>query len=418
MKKISALLILLAWFCILPLAIQAEENCSKNVICLHTTKSADKISLTASNLVFCDVTVTIEFSELVNMECDRALPYTETLAGKTETVALALRIKDPSRAYHWQYNYYWTYGSIYAKHDPAAVYVLPYPEGKSYRVIQGFGGTFSHTGDQYYAIDWDMPEGAEVCAARAGMVVGIQDSYTKGGVDKKYLDMANYVMIKQTDGTIGEYDHFKYKGVAVNVGQQVNAGDVIGYAGSVGYSSGPHLHFIVYRALDGKTRESLPINFYTEAGVVVLEQGQIYTNRHLIKDGSSGIDDTPASISDETSKTTATIGKIHVITNYSYQGKPAVCFKVTDVTVHGKLGQEVHFGFNIWQDQWLEWVGLAAQPLPYADASWQDAGSFYYPHSLLAEKGDKTKPFSGCFFIVDTLTNQTIARECVTFSLP
>ena len=45
------------------------------------------------------------------------------------------------------------------------MYALPYAVGKSYRVLQGNGGKFSHFGQDKYAIDWSMTEGTPVHAA-------------------------------------------------------------------------------------------------------------------------------------------------------------------------------------------------------------------------------------------------------------
>jgi hypothetical protein len=398
--------------------LDAQENCSKNIICIDTAQHGNVIDFTARNLQTFEVTITIEFPELVNMTSGVTLPYTHTLAGSSSTKLFSLRQADKTRAWKWKYQYYWTFGSMHARHDASTVYSLPYPTGKTYQIMQGFGGDFSHSGDQHFALDWGMPEGAEICAAREGVVVGVQAGYSMGGVDKKYLDYANFVMIKHADGTIGEYDHFQYNGITVKVGQKVNRGDVIGYAGNVGFSSAPHLHFFVYRAIDGKTRESLPVLFKTEAGEVTLKEGEFYaqlqqTATNVSQDSTLTA---PTSISPPTA--TAKVGKIKITYKYQYQGNDVVRFQATNVTVNGKKGQKVHFGFNIWQDKWLEWVGLAAQDLPYDVTVWKDAGTFYYPYSLLASKGDIKKTFRGCFYIVDTATGKTIIEEYIDFMIP
>lgn len=50
------------------------------------------------------------------------------------------------------------------------------------------------------------------------------------------------------DNTWAIYVHLKVNGVAVTEGQRVNVGDLIGYSGNTGNSTGPHLHFAVYKA--------------------------------------------------------------------------------------------------------------------------------------------------------------------------
>ena len=165
-----------------------------------------------------------------------------------------------------------------AVHDDAYAYRLPYKAGATYKVIQGFNGTFSHFGEQAFAIDWAMPAGTPVLAAREGLVVDVKDANNVGGPGEEFEEYANYVRIKHADGTIGEYDHFQVNGAKVQVGQQVKAGDLIGLSGNTGRSTQPHLHFWVFKAVDGEHRESFPIHFKTRpATATILEQGQAYT---------------------------------------------------------------------------------------------------------------------------------------------
>ena len=89
--------------------------------------------------------------------------------------------------------------------------------------------------------------------------------HREGGFNPSFIDKANTVAIVHDDGTVAEYAHLSPGAELVKLGQRVNAGELLGYSGNTGYSSGPHLHFIVSRpsVTDGKvTRESVQVMFY------------------------------------------------------------------------------------------------------------------------------------------------------------
>ncbi len=85
-----------------------------------------------------------------------------------------------------------------------------------------------HTG-----IDLAGASGTNIRAAAGGRVI-------LAGWNGGY---GNTVIIVHTGGMTTLYAH--QKAVNVAVGQDVNAGDVIGFVGSSGLSTGPHLHFEV-----------------------------------------------------------------------------------------------------------------------------------------------------------------------------
>lgn len=229
------------------------------------------------NKELCEVTMTFQM-HLVNLISSSTLPCTATFpAGKTTE---AFMLTPTSTDAKWEYSYtnYYKLGSSCAVHDDSAVYQLPFAAGTKYKVTQGYNGSYSHKGSNLYAIDWQMPEGTPVFAARGGIVVKVRDDSDKGGGSIKFDKYNNYVLIRHDDGTLGHYCHLKRNGVVVQPGQAVRAGQLIAHSGNTGFSSGPHLHFSVFKTKDGKERISIPVKFRTadDEVAVTLKEGRKY----------------------------------------------------------------------------------------------------------------------------------------------
>ena len=139
--------------------------------------------------------------------------------------------------------------------SPSGLYTHPLNGTGS--VSQGAGGSKSHNGRSVNAIDFAVPLGTPVYAMRAGTVVQVQDSFPTWGRDDASLgSKANWVVIGHGDGTFAAYLHFQQgsaQKAGVKVGNKVNQRQLIGYVGSSGWSTGPHLHVEVQRGLWGQT---------------------------------------------------------------------------------------------------------------------------------------------------------------------
>jgi murein DD-endopeptidase MepM/ murein hydrolase activator NlpD len=153
------------------------------------------------------------------------------------------------------------------------VYDLPFSVGASYKVVQGYGGMFSHK--YKAALDFSMPEGTPIHAARSGIIYSFKDNSNEGGLLSKYGKKANYIIIKHNDGSFGCYWHLKKDGVVVKKGF-VAAGQLIGYSGSSGFVLQPHLHFAVKRRLNYEKDSFVRTKFKTSKGIQLLERGESY----------------------------------------------------------------------------------------------------------------------------------------------
>jgi len=255
------------------LGAAAPESLAVKVL---TRREGELTRFSVENRELCEVTMTFEVA-LSNLKGDKSLPYTATFPPGVVTEAFSLT--PISGASKWEYHYtnYYKLGSNCAKHDDACEYELPYRPGRAFTVTQGYNGKFSHQGPNQYALDWQMPEGTPVCAARDGMVVSLKDDSDSGGSRMDYDQYNNYISIRHEDGTIGHYCHLQKGGCRVKIGQRVKAGECIAKSGNTGFSSGPHLHFCVFRTKNGRERESIPIRFRTSgAEGVTLLSGHSY----------------------------------------------------------------------------------------------------------------------------------------------
>ena len=91
--------------------------------------------------------------------------------------------------------------------------------------------------------DWRMHHGVDLASYQGQTIVAAKSGYvSEAGWDP--WGGGNYVRISHGDGFSSAYLHMTY--YVVSKGQWVDAGEVIGYVGSTGGSTGPHLHFSIY----------------------------------------------------------------------------------------------------------------------------------------------------------------------------
>ncbi len=114
-------------------------------------------------------------------------------------------------------------------------------------VTQYFGDTsFSNANPQIYngrghtGVDFRASVGTPIKSAGSGVIVGV------GNTDliPRCYSYGKWIMVKHPNGLSTLYAHLSLP--TAQMGDTVRSGQVIGYSGNTGYSTGPHLHFGVY----------------------------------------------------------------------------------------------------------------------------------------------------------------------------
>ncbi len=114
------------------------------------------------------------------------------------------------------------------------------------RITQLFGKTVGakklYVSGSHNGVDFGTPIGTTVKALASGIVAGTGDT----DLDCRRVSFGRWVLIKFNNGLAATYGHLSV--IGVKAGDKVDAGQIIGYSGNTGYSTGPHVHISVYVA--------------------------------------------------------------------------------------------------------------------------------------------------------------------------
>lgn len=237
----------------------------------------------AGNSHFIPMFISVSFEQLISLAPTQDLPWTGAIQPGTERQFL-FSLQPTTDRGRIGYNLIYSFAEgdpATAEHDDDYLYLFPFEHGTKHRVTQGYNGTFSHFDENQYAIDFNLDEGTPVYAAREGIVVRVKEDSRVGGPSAAYADRGNLIMIAHDDGTFGNYVHLMYGGAEVAVGDEVEAGQLIGYSGNTGISSGPHLHFDVRIPLPTGRMQSIPFSFRGMDGEAISpREGVFYYASH------------------------------------------------------------------------------------------------------------------------------------------
>lgn len=121
--------------------------------------------------------------------------------------------------------------------------ILSWPLDDVY-ITQKFGKTVGaerlYKSGSHNGVDFRASIGTRVKNVLSGVVVGTGNT----DLSKGCYSFGKWVMVRHSNGLSTIYGHLSV--ISVVNGQNLNTGDVIGYSGNTGYSTGPHLHISVY----------------------------------------------------------------------------------------------------------------------------------------------------------------------------
>jgi len=228
------------------------------------------LALIARNTFFAPVQLGYRLSHLENVAANAPRDGITVLPPRSELPVIEVGKAVPGQNIGFQYEFQFLPGEPKAEHKPAQPYRLPFALSTTVAVSQAFPDTATH-GDpgSQYAIDFVMPVGTHVFAAREGVVIDVASGFFEHGTDFKVDGpRANIVRVLHDDGTMSLYGHLNWNTIRVIPGQHVARGEYLADSGNTGFTTGPHLHFVVQRNRGGAL-VSVPIEFAGPAGAPI-----------------------------------------------------------------------------------------------------------------------------------------------------
>jgi murein DD-endopeptidase MepM/ murein hydrolase activator NlpD len=228
------------------------------------------IGLIAQNTFYAPIQLAFRISETENVASSTPREGLKVLPPRSSVPLLLVGKATPNADLHFETEFRYLPGEPGAEHRPTQPYRFPYALSTSAWVSQAFPDVITH-GDpaSQYAIDFMMPIGTHVFAARDGVVIEVASDFFENGTDVNVDGpRANIVRVLHDDGTMSLYGHLSWNSIRVVPGQHVARGEYLADSGNTGFSTGPHLHFVVQRNRGGAI-VSVPIEFASRGGVAI-----------------------------------------------------------------------------------------------------------------------------------------------------
>ena len=253
---------------------------AQSVTKISAEKVNDNFILYADNPEYSPVSVLLDLI-LENLKPDKENQKVFVIPEHTSHFKLVeLSRIEKLKAVRYSFRYKSIFGNVNSTaYDSSYKYDLPYKKGQGYLLFQGYNGQFTHQNQN--ALDFQLPEGTDILAAREGVVVKVVQENTQSCPQKECQKFNNYVLVYHADGTFAVYNHIRFNGAAVKAGDKINKGDMIAYSGKTGWATGPHLHFECYLP-SSEDRKTIMTAFRIEDGSKseYLKEGKTYIRNY------------------------------------------------------------------------------------------------------------------------------------------
>jgi murein DD-endopeptidase MepM/ murein hydrolase activator NlpD len=238
------------------------------------------VALIAANTYFAPIQLAFRINGIDNVSAETPRSGLTVLPPRSEIEVVVVGKSVENRELRFDTEFEYLPGEPGIEHQPSEPYRLPYALSSSVRVSQAFPDMKTHKDPaSQHAVDFVMNVGTDVFAAREGVVIEVASDFFESGTDLAVDGpRANVVRVLHDDGTMALYVHLNWNSIRVVPGQRVSRGEYLAESGNTGFSTGPHLHFVVQRNRGGAL-VSVPLQFQGANGApITVTSGQSYTS--------------------------------------------------------------------------------------------------------------------------------------------